>query len=74
MAPGRSSARRSAHSSQVPPSGQHAQDDDVVANKDLFIDPMLGTALAIYIEKDVEDKDIISDLIVVSHLRVELSS
>lgn len=65
MAPARSSTRRSA---QVPPSGQqHAQDDDLVANKELFIDPMLGTALAIYIEKDVEDKDNISQLIVVSH-------
>jgi hypothetical protein len=74
MAPVRSSARRSAHGSQAPPSGQQAQDNDLVANKDLFIDPMLGTALSIYIEKDVEDKDTISDLIVVSHLRVELSS
>lgn len=69
MAPGRSSARRSAHGPEVPPSAQ----DDVVANKDLFIDPMLGTALSIYVEKDVEDKDIISELIVVGHLR-ELSS
>ncbi|KAF8800273.1 hypothetical protein BYT27DRAFT_7148951 [Phlegmacium glaucopus] len=64
MAPARSSTRRSAHGSQAPPPGQHAQDDDFIANKDLFIDPMLGTALAIYIEKDVEDKDIISQLIV----------
>lgn len=74
MAPGRSSARRSAHGSQVPPSGQHAEEEDTVANKDLFIDPMLGTALAIYVEKDVEDKETITDLIIVSHLRVELSS
>jgi hypothetical protein len=74
MAPGRSSARRSAHGPQVPPSGQHAEEEDIVANKDLFIDPMLGTALAIYVEKDVEDKETITDLIIVSHLRVELSS
>lgn len=74
MAPGRSSARRSAHGPQVPPPGQNAQEDDEVANKDLFIDPMLGTALAIYVEKDVDDKDNISDLIVVSHLRVEFSA
>jgi hypothetical protein len=71
MAPARSSTRRSA---QVPPPGQlHVQDDDLVANKELFIDPMLGTALSIYIEKDVEDKDNISQLIVVSHLCVDLS-
>ena len=74
MAPGRSSARRSAHGPQVPPSGQHAEEEDIVTKKDLFIDPMLGTALAIYVEKDVEDKETISDLIIVSHLRVELSS
>ena len=74
MAPGRSSARRSAHGPQAPPSGQPAQDENLVANKELFIDPMLGTALAIYIEKDVEDKEKISDLIVVSHLCFELSS
>lgn len=74
MAPARSSTRRSAtHGSQVPQSGQHAQDDDPVANKELFIDQMLGTPLAIYIEKDVEDRDIISQLIVVSHLRVNVS-
>jgi hypothetical protein len=67
MTPARSSTRRSAHGSQVPPPAQqHPQDDDLVANKELFIDPMLGTALAIYIEKDVEDKDNISQLIVVS--------
>lgn len=74
MAPARSSARRSAHGPQVPPSGQHAQDGNLVANKELFIDPMLGTPLSIYIEKDVDDKEIISDLIVVSHIPVELSS
>ena len=67
MAPARSSTRRNAHGSQVPPPGQQqTQDDDLVVNKELFIDPMLGTALAIYIEKDVEDKDNISQLIVVS--------
>ena len=67
MAPARSLARRSAHGPQVPPSGHHPQDENLVANKELFIDPMLGTALAIYIEKDVEDKETISELIVVSH-------
>ena len=73
MAPARSSARRSAHGPQAPPSGQNAQDENLASNKELFIDPMLGSPLAIYIEKDVEDKETISELIVVSHLRVELS-
>lgn len=70
MTPARSSTRRSAHGSQLPPSTQHPQDSEFVVNKDLFIDPMLGTALAMYIEKDVDDKDVISQLIVVSLIRV----
>lgn len=52
MAPARSSTRR-----------QHS-DSDQNYNNDLFIDPMLGSPLAIYIEKDVVDKDTIADLIV----------
>lgn len=54
MAPPRASARR-----------QHTQPDDNFSD-DLFIDPMLGSPLAIYIEKDVNDKDDIAQLIVVS--------
>jgi len=54
MAPPRASTRR-----------QHAQPDDNFSG-DLFIDPMLGSPLAIYIEKDVNDKDDIAQLIVVS--------
>lgn len=54
MAPPRASTRR-----------QHAQPDANFAS-DLFIDPMLGSPLPIYIEKDVQDKDDIAQLIVVS--------
>ena len=54
MAPPRASTRR-----------QHAQSDANFAS-DLFIDPMLGSPLPIYIEKDVQDKDDIAQLIVVS--------
>lgn len=32
---------------------------------EIFIDPMLGSALAIYVDKDVDDRDIIAELIVV---------
>jgi hypothetical protein len=68
MAPSRSSTRHATHLSPVsptPPAGD-AHDDDPAANKELFLDPMLGTPLAIYIEKDVENKDDISQLIIVS--------
>lgn len=54
MAPPRSSTQRQ----QV--------DSDQNFNNDLFIDPMLGSPLAIYVEKDVQDKDTITQLIVVS--------
>jgi hypothetical protein len=32
----------------------------------LFLEPMMGTPLAIYVEKDVEDRDTIVDIITVS--------
>lgn len=64
MAPVRSSARRGGHPE---PSPVHDADtQDPTANKNLFLDPMLGTSLAMYVEKDVEDKDVITQMIVVS--------
>ena len=43
---------------------------DVVGNQDveaeLFIDPMLGIPLAIYIDKDVNDRDELAELVTVS--------
>ncbi|KIM45447.1 hypothetical protein M413DRAFT_66281 [Hebeloma cylindrosporum] len=66
MAPARSSTRRGAHISPVSPTpaARDVQDDDPTANKELFLDPMLGTPLAIFIEKDVENKDDLSQLII----------
>ncbi|KAG6850441.1 hypothetical protein H0H93_013313 [Arthromyces matolae] len=40
-----------------------AQNVDLSLNPELFLDPMLGTPLAMFIEKDVHDKDILVDLI-----------
>jgi hypothetical protein len=76
MAPVRSSTRRGAHPAPVPPTPPvlDADRDDPNANKELFLDPMLGTPLAIYIEKDVEDKDAISQLITVSNRELLRSS
>lgn len=38
----------------------------VVANEDLFLDPMMGLPLQIYVEKDVNDRDNILHMISVS--------
>ncbi len=39
--------------------------DDTNANNDLFLDPLMGTPLAIYVEKDVDNWDEIVKLITV---------
>lgn len=69
MAPARSSTRR-AHPEQnnVPPPSLHDQDSNDNVAQHLFIDPMHGVPLAIYIEKDVDDRDILVDLIIVGHV------
>ncbi len=59
MAPARSSTRRG----HIQP---HALDAGSSGNHDLFIDPMLGTPLAVYIEKDVHDREALVNLITVS--------
>ncbi|GLB45092.1 putative BRCT domain, a BRCA1 C-terminus domain [Lyophyllum shimeji] len=64
MAPARSSARHAhidQNNAQRPPGNEQAADLNV--NPELFIDPMLGTPLAMYIEKDVEDRDTLVALI-----------
>ena len=62
MAPARSSTRR-AHPEQNNNIPLHQQDSENNVVQDLFIDPMLGVPLAIYVEKDVDDRDILVDLI-----------
>src|SRR5260221_14654839 len=65
MAPARSSTRRgAAHTSSTShhETGQDLQNDGHNANE-LFLDPNFGTPLQVYIEKDVEDKDLLSQLI-----------
>ena len=63
MAPVRSSTRRG----QIPPHALHniPPSSASPANHDLFIDPMLGSPLAMYIEKDVDDRNALVDLITV---------
>jgi hypothetical protein len=67
MAPRTSTARRGApqpapdqNPLQPPPA------DEPNVNAELFLDPMLGTPLAVYIEKDVERRDELVQLVTVS--------
>ncbi|KAG5641274.1 hypothetical protein DXG03_005586 [Asterophora parasitica] len=65
MAPARPSVRHAPHLDQNnihrPPG--HEPEPDPNVNSELFIDPMLGSPLAMYVEKDVEDKDTLVALI-----------
>lgn len=68
MAPARTANRRGQreqNNTQV----QNVQADvvpDLQSKGDLFLEPMMGTPLAIYVEKDVQNRDSIVELITVS--------
>lgn len=62
MAPTRNSVELH-RSVTEPPSSTNS--DDFPA---LFIDLILGTPLAMYVDKDVQDRDVLVDLIVVSRV------
>ena len=67
MAPVRPSARRLLPQSTSDQGQTHSgASNDPNVNNELFIDPMLGTPLAVYIEKDVEEKDELVRLVTVS--------
>lgn len=68
MAPARSSTRHphiDQNSIQQPDAHR---DVDPNVNPELFIDPMLGTPLAMYIEKDVEDRETVAGVITVGRV------
>lgn len=70
MAPARTSTRRSHrdHTSQslaVHHDPQQHPQVEQEPNGDLFLDPMMGTPLSLYVDKDVENRDQIVDLITV---------
>ncbi|OSD04039.1 hypothetical protein PYCCODRAFT_1387675 [Trametes coccinea BRFM310] len=67
MAPARSSNHRSRreHVQHAPqPQDIAPALDDQNTQDDLFLDPLMGTPLAIYVEKDVDNRDEIVELIV----------
>lgn len=74
MAPTRSSGRRSQrnrrkaqNAAQLEPAVESDDDELKSQHEQLFLDPMSGQPLQLYIEKDVEDKDAIAEIIVVRH-------
>lgn len=67
MAPVRSANRRAQHDHTQQQPIPHP-DPHHDPSQDIFIDPMMGTALQIYVEKDVEDRDTIVELIAVRRL------
>jgi hypothetical protein len=64
MAP-RNSTRRQPEPTSQP---QAVQVNNGPVNDELFLDPMLGSPLSFYIEKDVADRDVIVDAIIVSRV------
>jgi len=65
MAPGRMSTRRTQHDQHPSTRSADSDGNNNVVNEDLFLEPMMGTPLAMYIEKDVHDRDILVDIITV---------
>jgi hypothetical protein len=75
MAPVRPSARRLQTQNTSDQGQTHSgPSNDPNVNNELFIDPMLGTPLAVYIEKDVEEKDELVRLVTVCCLIYRVAS
>lgn len=66
MAPARTSTRRTQHDQNASTRSADPDTNNGEANKELFLEPMMGTPLAIYVEKDVHDRDVLVDIITVS--------
>lgn len=68
MAPARTSSRRSqaAQISNAPARPTATDSSDCAFNAELFLEPMMGTPLAMYIEKDVTDRDQLVEIVTVS--------
>ncbi|KAH9855178.1 hypothetical protein C2E23DRAFT_751774 [Lenzites betulinus] len=67
MAPARSSANRARRDQAPhapPPQNISPPLDESNMDEGLFLDPLMGTPLAIYVEKDVENRDEIVELVV----------
>lgn len=70
MAPARTSTRRTQHDQNTATRSADPSSNSGVVNDELFLEPMMGTPLAIYVEKDVQDRDTIVDIISVSDVKI----
>jgi hypothetical protein len=68
MAPARTPARLGRDHS-APPRIAALDSANGIVNEDLFLEPMMGTPLQVYIEKDVSDRDLLVELVTVSRVR-----
>jgi hypothetical protein len=70
MAPARTSTRRTQHDQNASTRSADPGGNSGVVNEELFLEPMMGTPLAMYVEKDVQDRDAIVDIITVSGVKI----
>lgn len=70
MAPARTSTRRTQHDQSTPARPSGPETNNGAVNDELFLEPMMGTPLAIYVEKDVEDRDNLVSIITVSFIYI----
>ena len=65
MAPARTTTRRAQHDQNALPRPSTSDNASIMVNDDLFLEPMMGTPLQMYIEKDVEARDALVEMITV---------
>ena len=70
MGPARTSTRRNQQIQIASARSAAPESNTNVADEQLFLEPMMGTPLAIYVEKDVENRDVLVDIIVVSFCQI----
>ncbi|PSS37855.1 hypothetical protein PHLCEN_2v323 [Hermanssonia centrifuga] len=63
MAPARTSTRRSQRKQDQLTQNSTSESAAAAAAKQLFVDPLIGTPLALFVEKDVENRDAVVDAI-----------
>ena len=66
MAPARTSTRRTQHDQTNSSRPAGLDENNGPSIEQLFLEPMMGTPLTIYVEKDVKNRDTIVNLITVS--------
>ena len=63
--------RQSTRHAQHPPQGASGSASASTANNELFLEPMMGMPLSLYVDKDVPEREKLVDLITVSRFSIE---